>query len=196
MTALYPRPRLSPLLFGAMQTAHSVGGDALWLLVSSSRAVRRNCPFGLAGHGRRYATLANRVAHGGEHRSMNDHVLVEVDPESSRFAKGSEQWLRERESLRSDLERELGPGIVQQSSLEQGDKGLPLVPLVVALGGAHAFQALARCFESWLKYRPGERSLTMTAVVNGKTTSVQINVSNASVDALQPFIQALGDALK
>ena len=121
----------------------------------------------------------------------SDRVLVEIDPESSRFAKGSEKWLREREDLRSDLERELGLGVVQQSSLEQGDKGLALAPILVALGGAHAFQALARCFEAWLKYRPGERSLTMTAEVNGKKTSIQINVSNAQVDALQPFIQAL-----
>jgi len=83
-----------------------------------------------------------------------DSVLVEIVPESSRFAKGSEKWLREREDLRSDLERELGPGSVQQAPLAEGDKGLALAPIIAALGGAHAFGALARCFESWLRYRP------------------------------------------
>jgi Effector Associated Constant Component 1 len=129
-----------------------------------------------------------------------DFVLVKIDPESSRFTEGSESWLRERESLRSDLERELDPGVVQQGSPDGSDKGLPLVPIVVALGGAHFFQALARAFEAWLKYRPGERSLTMTATVNGKEISVQITANNASIGALdgvfQAFIQALGDAAK
>jgi Effector Associated Constant Component 1 len=125
-----------------------------------------------------------------------DLVLIEVDPGSSRFAKGSEKWLSEREELRSDLERGLGPGAVLEGSPEPGSKGLALIPIVAALGGAHAFQALARCFEAWLKYRPGERSLTMTATIDGKKVSVQVNASNMSLDVLQPFFQGLGDALK
>jgi len=125
----------------------------------------------------------------------NDHVLVRIDPESSRFTKESDSWLRERESLRSDLEKELGPGAVQQGSLDEGEKGLPLIPIVVALGGVHSFQSLTRAFEAWLKYRPGERSLTMTATVNGEEISVQVTLGNASISALDPFIRALGDAL-
>jgi hypothetical protein len=126
----------------------------------------------------------------------SDHVLVRIDPESSRFTKEeSENWLRERESLRSDLEKELGRGVVQQGSPGEGEKGLPLVPILVALGGGHFFQSLTRAFEAWLKYRPGERSLTMTATVNGRDISVQITASNASISALDPFIKALGDAL-
>jgi hypothetical protein len=125
----------------------------------------------------------------------SDHVLVKIDPESSRFTKESDNWLRERESLRSDLERTLGPGVVQPGSLGEGEKGLPLVPILVALGGAHFFQSLTRAFEAWLKNRPGERSLTMTATVNGRDISVQITVSNASINALDPFIKELSDAL-
>jgi Effector Associated Constant Component 1 len=126
-----------------------------------------------------------------------DLVLIEVDPESSRFAKGSERWLTEREDLREELERGLGPGRVQESQPEPATKGLELIPIVVALGGAHAFQALARCFEAWLKYRPGvERSLTMKATIDGKDISVQINAKNMSADVLGPFMKAFGDVPK
>lgn len=144
----------------------------------------------------RWSAQYDMARGGGLDAMTGDRVLIEVDPESSRFAKGSEKWLTEREDLRSDLEGGLGPDVVQEGSPEQGSKGLALIPIIVALGGAHAFQALARCFESWLKYRPGERSLTMTATVDGKQVSVQVNASNMSLELLQPFFQALGDALK
>jgi hypothetical protein len=141
---------------------------------------------------------------GGMKSMVSNNLLVEIEPENSRFSTGSEKWLREREDLRSNLQRELGPDSIRQGRLADGDKGLPLVPIIVALGGAHAFQSLARCLESWLRYRPGERSLRMTATVNGKKLSVQIDASNAPVDALRPIIvdalqliiKELGDALK
>jgi hypothetical protein len=134
----------------------------------------------------------------------SDYLVVEIDPESSRFSRGSEGWIREREDLRSDLQRELGSGSLRQDPPADGDKGLPLVPVIAALGGAHAFQALARCLESWLRYRPGERSVKMTAMVDGKEVSVRIDMSNAPAaavesvikDALQPFIKAAGEALR
>jgi Effector Associated Constant Component 1 len=126
----------------------------------------------------------------------SDRVLVEVDPESSRFEKGTEKWLLEREALRSDLARELGPGVVQQGSMEQDDKGFALLPIVVALGGAHVFQALSKCFEAWLKYRPGERSLTMKATVDGREITLQITLNNASIEAFGPLMQALPEVFK
>lgn len=123
-------------------------------------------------------------------------VEARIAPASSRFTTGSQGWLTEQEALREDLERELGPGAVQQAEPEQGAKGLPLIPIVVALGGAHFFQSLARAFEAWVRYRPGERSIVMTATVNGKEISVRIDAKNVSVDTLQPFMRALGEALK
>jgi hypothetical protein len=125
-----------------------------------------------------------------------DRVLVRVEPESSQFTHESDQWLREREELRGDLERSLGPGVVQQSAPEPGDKGLALIPIIAALGGAHAFQALARCFETWLKYRPGERTLLVTGVVNGEEFELKLNASNVSDDTVKEFLKALGGARK
>lgn len=126
---------------------------------------------------------------------ISDQVLVEINPESSRFSKGSEKWLHEREALRNDLQRELGPGSVRQGQETHGNKGLELIPVIVALGGAHAFQALARCLESWLKYRPGEWSLRVTATVDGKEISVLME-GNAPASTVQPFMTALGEALQ
>jgi hypothetical protein len=127
---------------------------------------------------------------------MGDSVLLTIDPESAWFAAGTEKWHGERESLRADLERELGPGAVRQSAPRAGDKGLPLVAIVVALAGGRAFESLARCFDSWLKNRPGERTVTVTGTLNGQEQSIRVTADNASIDALQPFIQGLGDVLK
>ena len=74
----------------------------------------------------------------------DDLVLIRIEPESSRFAKGSEQWHREREALRAELKRELDISAVQEGAPVPGDKGLALVPIIVALGGAHAFQAIGQ----------------------------------------------------
>lgn len=126
----------------------------------------------------------------------SDRVLARIDPASTRFTRESESWFREREGLRSDLDRQLGQGAVLQGSPEQGDKGLLLVPIIVALGGAQFFQALTRAFEAWIKERPGRRSLTMTATVDGHEISVQIDAKNVSIGALQPFIKALSDAVR
>jgi Effector Associated Constant Component 1 len=126
----------------------------------------------------------------------NGRIEARIAPESSLFTTGSEGWLEEQEALRADLERALGPGVVKRGEPEPNAKGVPLIPIVVALGGAHFFQSLARAFEAWIRYRPGERSLTMTADIDGKKITVQINARNAPLDALQPVMQALGEALK
>jgi len=123
---------------------------------------------------------------------MGEGVLIKVDPESAWFAEGTEKWHGERESLRSELERELGPGAVQRSVPQAGEKGLPLVAIVVVLASARAIQALAKCFDSWLKNRPGERSLTVTVTVHGKEHSIRITAENASIGTFQSFIQSIG----
>jgi hypothetical protein len=122
----------------------------------------------------------------------NDLVLIRIEPEASRFAEGSGQWHREREALRSELHRELGAGAMREGAPESGDKGLPLVPIIVALGGAQAFHALARCFDSWLRHRPGERSLTVTGTVNGQDVSLSVSGQGLAIDALDPLIRGLG----
>jgi hypothetical protein len=125
-----------------------------------------------------------------------DLVDVEIDPESSRFEPGSDKWLREREDLRGELERSLGAGVVRQGTPKAGTKGLELIPIIVALGGAHAFQALAQCVTSWLKNRDRESSLRITATIGGQKITVQADAKNASLDVLQPLLKALGEAAK
>jgi Effector Associated Constant Component 1 len=71
-----------------------------------------------------------------------------------------------------------------------------LEPIVVALGGAHFFQSLARAFQAWIRYRPGDRSLTVTADIDGMKITVHVTASNVPGDALGPVMQALGEALK
>ena len=120
---------------------------------------------------------------------MADPVMLTIDVEDSWFATGSEKWHQDRETLRGELERRLGPDAVRQSSPRSGDKGLPLIPIIVALGGAGAFQAMAKCFDSWLRNRPGERTLTVTSNVGGKEETVRLVAQNASIDALKPFFR-------
>lgn len=124
---------------------------------------------------------------------MADPVLLTIDVEDSWFATGSENWHQDRETLRGELERRLGPDAVRQRSPRSGDKGLPLIPIIVALGGAGAFQSLARCFDSWLRHRPGERTLTVTSTVDGKQETVRLVAQNASIDALKPFLRAFDE---
>jgi microcystin degradation protein MlrC len=49
------------------------------------------------------------------------------------------------------------------------------VPIIVALGGAHAFPAMAKRFGSWLRHRSGERSMTLTGTVNGEDFSIRLH---------------------
>jgi hypothetical protein len=120
---------------------------------------------------------------------MADPVLLAIDVEDSWFATGSEKWHQDRETLRGELERQLGPDAVRQGSARSGDKGLPLIPIIIALGSAGAFQALAKVFDSWLRYRPGERTLTVTSTVDGKEQTVRLVAQNASIDALKPLFR-------
>ena len=122
---------------------------------------------------------------------MSAPVLLTIEVEDSWFAKGSEGWLRNREVLRNDLERVLGPGAVQQAAPNLGDKGLPLIPIIVALGGARAFETLAKCFDAWLRNRPAERSLTVTRTVGGEEQTVHVVAQNAAIDALEPIARNL-----
>lgn len=120
--------------------------------------------------------------------SMDEPVLLTIEIEDSWFAAGTEQWHRDRENLRNELDRGLGPGAVRQGPAHTGDKGLPLIPIIVALGGARALEVLARCFDSWLKNRPGERILTIKRTVNGKEQTVRIEAQNAPIDVLKQFV--------
>lgn len=122
---------------------------------------------------------------------MGAPVLLTIGVEDSWFAEGSEGWLRDREVLRNDLERVLGPGAVRQAEPNPGDKGLPLIPIIVALGGARAFELLAKCFDSWLRNRPAERSLTVTRTVDGEEQMVRVVAQNAAIDALEPIARNL-----
>jgi Effector Associated Constant Component 1 len=127
----------------------------------------------------------------------DDRVRVQVDPGSSWFAEGSEQWHREQQDLRSDLQRELDFGAVEEGTPTPGDKGVPVIPIIVALGGAHAFQAMARCFDSWLRRRPGERSLTVTRMEDGKeVVSIHVDAKNLSDEVLKPLLEGLGQSFK
>jgi hypothetical protein len=126
-----------------------------------------------------------------------DLIEVEIDFVSSRFQPGSDKWLGEREDLRDELERSLGAGVVRRGSPKPGSKGPELIPIIVALGGAHAFQALAQCFTSWLKNRGRESSVAITATIGDQKITVQADAKNASLDVLlQPFLKALGEAAK
>ena len=121
-----------------------------------------------------------------------DLILIRIEPETPRFAEGSDQWHSEREALRSELCKERDVGVVREGTPDPENKGLALVPIIVALGGAHAFQALAKCFDSWVRNRPGERSLTVTGTVNGREVSLHITGKGLAIDALDPLIQELG----
>jgi Effector Associated Constant Component 1 len=126
-----------------------------------------------------------------------DLIEVEIDPAGSRFEPGSGKWLREREDLRYELERSLGPGVVRPGSPQPGSKGPELIPIIVALGGAHAFQALSQCITAWLKNRGRESSVTITATIGDQKITVQADAKNASLDVLlQPVLKALGEAAK
>lgn len=123
---------------------------------------------------------------------MGEGVLIKVNPESSWFAEGTEKWHGERESLREELERALGPGAVQKGTPQAGSKGLPLVAIVVVLASARAIEALAKCFDSWLKNRPDDRSVELTVTVNGQDHSTTLKATNAPIGAFRQLIQSTG----
>ena len=125
---------------------------------------------------------------------MADPVLLTIDVEDSWYATGSEKWHQDREMLRGELERRLGPDVVRHGSARPGDKGLPLIPIIIALGGAGAFQSLAKCFDAWLRNRPGERTLTVTSNVGGKEETIRLVATNASIDALKPFARVFDES--
>jgi Effector Associated Constant Component 1 len=125
----------------------------------------------------------------------DDVVEILVEPGSTRFDAGSEQWHREREDLREALQRALGGGAIREGEPAPGEKGLALAPIIARLTGASAFQALALAFDSWLQHRSGDRTLEITGTVNGRDIALNIRAGNASVNALEPLMQAMGQAM-
>src|ERR1700737_1601404 len=97
-----------------------------------------------------------------------EEIVIRIDPENELFGEGTQQWHREREELLTEMKRQLGPASGEEGNPEPGGKGLVLLPIIVALGSAGVFTALAKCFDSWLKNRPGERRLKVKATVDGR----------------------------
>ena len=121
----------------------------------------------------------------------DDRVLIEIDSGTSGFAEGSERWHREREDLRGELLRALGPGAVLGESPKPGAKGAELVPIVIALAGGRAIPALARCLEMWLKTRPRDWSFRITRVDNDEGKSVYVTAENLPSDAVESLARLL-----
>jgi Effector Associated Constant Component 1 len=122
----------------------------------------------------------------------DDRVLIEIDSGVSGFAQGSDRWHREREDLRGELQRALGPSALLAQSPKPGAKGAELVPIVVALAGGTAIPSLARCLEMWLKTRPRDWSFRITRVDDDKGKSVYVTAENLPSDAVESLARLLG----
>jgi hypothetical protein len=123
-------------------------------------------------------------------------VRIEIDSGSSGFAEGTDKWHLEREELRGELQRALGPGAVLGGQPEPGAKGVVLVPIVIALAGGTAIPALARCLEMWLKTRPRDWAFRITRVDDGKENkenTVLVTAENLPGDALESLARMLGE---
>ena|SRR5215469_4194586 len=126
---------------------------------------------------------------------VGDNVAIRIDPESSRFPTGSIPWQREREELLVELQRAL-PDALSEGKPEPTDKGLPLVPIIVALGGAGVFKALTKCLDSWLQNRTSERSVRIVGTVGGKPVDLSVTAQNIRADGLVPLVKAMTGVVK
>jgi hypothetical protein len=53
------------------------------------------------------------------------------------------------------------------------------------------FTTLARCLETWLQNRTGERTVRITGTVKGTPVDLCVTATNIRADGLEPLVKAM-----
>jgi hypothetical protein len=118
--------------------------------------------------------------------STTSAVEFVIEPRSDRFDPDDPRWSRQVTDLCRTVRTEIG-GFRREVSAVEGSKG-GVETLILALGSAGAISGAVEAFRAWLG-RSQDRSLTITADVNGQTRSFTVTGTGMTADDVRRFME-------
>lgn len=122
-------------------------------------------------------------------------VRLIVAPADDYFALDDSRWHDELAELDRELRRNVGDDALVTEPAE-GDKGIELVSIIIALGSAGVFTAAVDAFKAWLAQRPKQRALTVQYELGDRTGEVRIDGNNVNDEVLTTAFASVNEALR
>jgi hypothetical protein len=109
---------------------------------------------------------------------------------TDRFDGNDERWLVQQQGLLADLRREVPVRSTTAPAPAPGEKGT-VETVLVAMGSAGTFTAVAECFKAWLG-RDRSRHLELVTSVDGREEKFVLTgegINDAEFDRLAEFVR-------
>jgi len=126
--------------------------------------------------------LSDELA-GAGHGQGDATLILEVAPDEEEWGSRNDKWQLDLFTLRQELERAV-PDSVEELKPGEGQLGLVLVPIIVALGSSGAFTAALSAFKAWLAQRPVHRRINVKFKIGDTEGEVTIDADNVASNGL------------